>query len=136
MRWYNRCRSGGRSSAVEHRLPKPRAVGSNPIARSNPHPERVFAISPPPKPDQKADAHPLQQAVAALLLSKQVAGCTTRTLQTYRWWLDRFVGSVFEVIRLTTTSGEIGLLVAGSVKPTSFHALYGGGSPIRASLGT
>ncbi len=76
---------------VEHRLPKPRAVGSNPIARSNADPTRVSAVSPSSKPGEKADAHPLLEVAAAFLLCKRVAGCTTATLVTYRWWLDQFL---------------------------------------------
>ncbi len=77
-------RAGG-----EHRLPKPRVAGSNPVARSNPHPERVFAISPPSEAPSKADAH-LQSAGEAFLLSRRVANCSARTLQTYEYNLARF----------------------------------------------
>jgi len=86
---------------VEHRLPKPRVAGSNPVARSNPHPERVFAISTTSETDEKADAHPLKQAVEAFLLTKRVAGCTHRTLQTYQWWLQRFCVDVPDVDAVT-----------------------------------
>ena len=32
----------------------------------------------------------LGELAEAFLLSKQVSGCTERTLLTYRWWLQRF----------------------------------------------
>jgi hypothetical protein len=49
---------------------------------------RGFAISTSPKPGEKANAHPLHEAVEAFLLTKQIAGCTSATISTYRWWLQ------------------------------------------------
>jgi site-specific recombinase XerD len=40
----------------------------------------------------------LSQLAEAFFLSKQVAGCTGRTLSTYRWWLQRLVRSVGDSI--------------------------------------
>ncbi len=65
------------------------------------HPDCVSAIGPPLESREKADAHPLHEAVEAFVLTKQVAGCTARTLQTYRWWLDRFAAAVAEVNPIT-----------------------------------
>jgi site-specific recombinase XerD len=106
---------------VEHRLPKPRVAGSNPVARSNPHPERVFAISTPSEPVQKADAHPLRERIDAFLLAKQLAGCTVRTLQTYRWWLERFAKEISEATPLTVRMFFLGLQ---SHSPSHQHQAY------------
>ncbi len=67
----------------EHRFPKPRVAGSNPVARSKPHLERVFNPSGLSESHQKADAHPLPEAGDAFLLTKQVAGCSVVTVLTY-----------------------------------------------------
>jgi len=50
---------------------------------------------------EKADAHPLREPIEAFLLTKQITGCTARTLQTYRWWLEHFVATVPDVASLT-----------------------------------
>ncbi len=55
-------------------------MGSSPPGRATLHPEQCFAISPSTKPSEKANAHPLQQAIESLLLAKQVDGCTSATL--------------------------------------------------------
>ncbi len=94
---------------VEHRLPKPRVVGSNPIARSSPVLTRVSAVSPTPEPGEKANAHPLREVVEAFLLTKQVAGCTQATLRTYRWWLERFLAATPEITPLAVRTFLAGL---------------------------
>ncbi len=76
-------------------------MGSSPSGRATPHPERDFAISPPSKPGEKANAHPLSEAAESFLLTKQVGGCTTATLATYRWWLQKFIAAVPEATALT-----------------------------------
>ncbi len=78
----------------EHLLPKQRVVGSTPIARSNPYQDCISAVGPVAKRAEKADAHPLGEALEAFLLSKQVAGCTARTVSTYAWWLRRLTATV------------------------------------------
>jgi len=50
------------------------------------NPDAGSAVSPPPEPGEKANAHPLWEFVEAFLLTKHVAGCTHATLRTYRWW--------------------------------------------------
>lgn len=47
---------------------------------------RISAVESLPGADEKAEVHPVE----AFLLTKRVAGCTQATLQTYRWWLERF----------------------------------------------
>jgi len=106
---------------VEHRLPKPRVVGSNPIARSNPVLTRVSAVSPPPEPREKANAHPFRETVEAFLLTKQVAGCTQATLRTYRWWLERILVKVTELTPLTVRTFFAGLQ---SHSPSHQHQAY------------
>ncbi len=56
------------------RIPKPRVVGSNPIARSSSTTTRVSAVSHSPEPGEKANAHPLCEAIEVFLMTKQVAG--------------------------------------------------------------
>ena len=106
---------------VEHRLPKPRVVGSNPIARSNQHQDCVSAVSPSPEPGEKANAHPLREAVEAFLLTKQVAGCTQATLRTYRWWLERMLPRMSELTPLTVRTFFVGLQ---SHSPSHQHQAY------------
>lgn len=79
-------------------------MGSSPAGRANAVPTRVSAVEASPKPGEKANAHPLQQALGAFLLTKQVSGCTKATLATYRWWLDRFAAAVPEVTPLSVRS--------------------------------
>ncbi len=74
---------------------EPKVGGSSPLGRATPHPERGFVISPSPKPGEKANAHPLAQPAEAFIVTKRVAGCTTATLTTYRWWLTRFTAALF-----------------------------------------
>jgi site-specific recombinase XerD len=47
--------------------------------------------------------------VEGFLLSKRVAGCTARTLQTYEWWLRRFLAATVEVTPLTVRMFFAGL---------------------------
>ncbi len=70
---------------------------------------RGFAVSPSPKPAQKADAHPLCEAVQGFLLTKQVAGCTQATVSTYRWWMEHFTAAVSEVTPITVRQFFVGL---------------------------
>ncbi len=84
-------------------------MGSSPPGRANPHPERGFAISPSPKPGEKANAHPLSEAAESFLLTKQVGGCTAATLATYRWWLEKFRAAVPEATALTVQGFFTGL---------------------------
>jgi integrase/recombinase XerD len=61
----------------------------------------VLGAGPLAEPAQKAGAHPLIGAVEAFLLSKQVSGCTPRTVETYRWWLERLAAVVPELTPLS-----------------------------------
>ncbi len=58
-------------------------------------PNCVSAIEAPPRAGEKAEVH-LSGAIEAFLLTKQVGGCTQRTLDTYRWWLERFAAFTVE----------------------------------------
>jgi site-specific recombinase XerD len=51
----------------------------------------------------------LHQAVEAFLLTKQVAGCTSATIATYRWWLQRFTTAVSDVTPITVRQFFTGL---------------------------
>ena len=77
----------------EHRPPRPLVVGSIPSGPAKPSPTRVSAVAPLAEPAEKADAHPLSEAVEAFLLTKQVAGCTQATLHIYGWWVLRLRSS-------------------------------------------
>ena len=96
-------------------------MGSNPIARSNPVLTRVSAVSPSPERDEKANAHPLREAVEAFLLTKQVAGCTQATLRTYRWWLERFLAAIPEITPLAVRTFFANLQ---SRSPSHQHQAY------------
>ncbi len=96
-------------------------MGSNPIARSNPHQDCVSAVSTVPESGEKANAHPLREAIEAFLLTKQVTGCTQATIRTYRWWLDRFAAFTAEATPLTVRSFFAGLQ---SQSPSSQHQAY------------
>ena len=48
----------------------------------------------------KASPVPIDEAVEAFLLQKQVNGCSARTIQVYRWWLDRLAVTVPDTARL------------------------------------
>ncbi len=117
---------GGTMGETPRRIPKPRVVGSNPIARSNAGQDCVSAISPSPETAEKADAHPLREAAEALLLAKQVAGCTARTVSTYAWWLRRFTAAPAHVTPLTVraffvvlqSTRQLGLPASGAGKRT------------------
>jgi integrase len=66
-------------------------------------------ISASPKPGEKANAHPLHEAVEAFLLTKQIAGCTSATIATYRWWLQHFTTAVSDVTPITVRQFFVGL---------------------------
>ncbi len=66
-------------------------------------------ISPSPKPGEKANAHPLHEAVEAFLLVKQVAGCTSATMSTYRWWLQHFTTAIGDVTPIAVRQFFVGL---------------------------
>jgi site-specific recombinase XerD len=51
----------------------------------------------------------LGEAVEAFLLTKQIAGCTSATISTYRWWLQRFTGAVSDVTPITARQFFAGL---------------------------
>ncbi len=95
-------------------------MGSNPIARSSPDRVRVSDVEAVSKSPEKANAHPLREAVEAFLLTKQVAGCTQATIRTYRWWLDRFA-AVPEVTALAVQQFFVGLQ---SHSPSHQHQAY------------
>ncbi len=84
-------------------------MGSNPIARSSPILTRGFDVSPSSEPVEKANAHPLNEAVDAFLLSKRVGGCTDRTVGTYAWWLRRVIAATREVTPLVVWAFFAGL---------------------------
>ncbi|MDR7543655.1 MAG: tyrosine-type recombinase/integrase [Armatimonadota bacterium] len=70
--------------------------GSIPSGPAKPVRTRVSAVRPLAESAEKAPAHPLREALEAFLLTKQVAGCTSATVKTYRWWLERFFAAVPE----------------------------------------
>jgi len=84
-------------------------VGSSPPGRANSIRTRVSAIETPQERAEKANAHPLHEAIEAFLLTKRVGGCTAPTLTTYRWWLERFAAAVPEVAPLTVRTFFAGL---------------------------
>ncbi len=88
---------------------EPKVGGSSPLGRATPHPVRGFAISTSPKPGEKANAQPLHEAVEAFLLTKQLAGCTSATISTYRWWLQHFTAAVPDVTPITVREFFVGL---------------------------
>src|SRR5712692_3401585 len=93
---------------VDERWPaEPKVGGSSPLGRATPHPKRGFAISTSPKPGEKANAHPLHEALEAFLLTKQIAGCTSATMSTYRWWLRHFTGRVGDVTPITVSGQAV-----------------------------
>jgi site-specific recombinase XerD len=51
----------------------------------------------------------LRGGVEAFLLTKQVAGCTQATLDTCRWWLERFLADDSDVTPLTVRAFFVGL---------------------------
>jgi len=51
----------------------------------------------------------LHEAVGAFLLTKQVAGCTSATISTYRWWLQHFTVAVGNVTSITVRQFFAGL---------------------------
>ena len=68
-----------------------------------------FRDFPPPKSAEKAEAHPLTEAVEAFLLTKRVAGCTEATLHIYSWWLRRLLADAPEVSALVVRTFLSGL---------------------------
>ena len=57
------------------------------------------------------------------MLTKQVAGCTPATLNTYRWWLDRFLPAVPEVTPLAVR-GFFARLHARGLSAARQHQAY------------
>jgi site-specific recombinase XerD len=51
----------------------------------------------------------LYEAVEAFLLTKQVSGCTSATISTYRWWLLHFTAAVGDVTPITVRQFFAGL---------------------------
>src|SRR5713101_6632564 len=94
---------------IERWPAEPKVGGSSPLGRATPHPVQGFATSPALKPEEKANAHPLREAVEAFLLTKQVAGCTSATIATYRWWLQCFTAAVVDVTPITVRQFFAGL---------------------------
>jgi hypothetical protein len=43
----------------------------------------------------------LQETVEVFLLTKQIAGCTSATITTYRWWLKHFTMAIGNVTPVT-----------------------------------
>ncbi|HET6946831.1 MAG TPA: tyrosine-type recombinase/integrase [bacterium] len=98
-------------------------MGSNPIARSNPHPERVFETLPPLEGPSKADAH-LHAAIEAFLLNRRVGNCSARTLQTYAYNLQRFAQATGVVGLLEVTPLIVQRYLTGvreRAKPITAH---------------
>jgi site-specific recombinase XerD len=57
------------------------------------------------------------------LLGRRVSGCTSRTLETYRWWLDRFLPAAPDVTPLTVRAYFAGLQERG-LSPSRQHQAY------------
>src|SRR5712692_11349382 len=110
---------------IERWPAEPKVGGSSPLGRATLHPERGFAISASPKLGKKANAHPLEDTVEAFLLTKQVAGCTSATLATYRWWLQRFTAAVSDVIPITVRQFSLDCSTAASVISTKLSERCG-----------
>jgi site-specific recombinase XerD len=72
---------------------------------------------------EKAYAHPLHEAVESFLVSRQVSGCTARTVETYRWWLDRFLAGVSDVTSLAVRGYFVSLQQRG-LSPSRQHQAY------------
>lgn len=49
-------------------------MGLGPAGRAKPHQDHVSAIEAPPERAEKANAHPLHEAVGSFLLTKRVGG--------------------------------------------------------------
>jgi integrase len=92
-----------------HQICTQGAAGSNPAVSTTPHLERGFATLPAPKSAEKAEAHPLHEAVDAFLLNKRVAGCTEATLSIYAWWLRRLIAEIPHVTPLAVRQFFAGL---------------------------
>src|SRR5712691_12895350 len=67
---------------IERWPAEPKVGGSSPLGRATPHQTRSFTASSTPNPGEKANAHPLHEAVEAFLLTTQIAGCTSATIAT------------------------------------------------------
>ncbi|HLQ65332.1 MAG TPA: hypothetical protein VK201_11575, partial [bacterium] len=51
----------------------------------------------------------MHEALEAFLLTKQIAGCTSATISTYRWWLQHFTAAVPDVTSITVRQFFVGL---------------------------
>ena len=52
----------------------------------------------------KASLRHVAEAVEALLLQKQVNGCSSRTVAVYKWWLDRLAAVVPDTAALDSVA--------------------------------
>ena len=118
----------GRSSVGEHLLCKQGVAGSNPaVSTKTNHDKGLRAIGPhesPPDSPEKADVPPLADAIAAFLISRQVANCTLATVRIYSADLGRFLGAtqaqgLEEVTPLVVQRHLAGL--QGAMKAVSVH---------------
>ena len=94
---------------IERWPAEPKVWGSSPHGRANSIRTRVSAIETTQERAEKANAHPLHEAIEAFLLTKRVGGCTAATLTTYRWWLERFAAAVPDVTPVAVRSFFAGL---------------------------
>src|SRR6266849_2356558 len=92
---------------IERWPAEPKVGGSSPLGRATPHPKRGIAISTSPKHGEKANAPPLHVALESFLLNKLIAGCTSATMSTYRWWLRHFTGRVGDVTPITASGQAV-----------------------------
>jgi len=101
--------------------------GSNPLVSTNAITTRGLALSSPPEGSSKAGAHPstrLDAAIEAFLLSRSVAGCSSRTMEGYGVNLVRFQRSAAIDRTEEATSLVIQRYLSGLrelMKPVSVH---------------
>jgi len=94
----------GNSSVVEHRLPKPRVAGSNPVFRSSLENQGFHGFTLPKKSVVPGEGFivpkitklnpkvsDLSQALEEFLLARQADGLAQRTLNDYRWHVETFL---------------------------------------------
>ena len=79
----------------EHLLCKQGVAGSNPAVSTKTNQDKgLRAVGPhetPPDSPEKAEVHPLADAIAAFLISRQVVNCTSATVSIYSANLGRFL---------------------------------------------
>ncbi len=75
-------------------------MGSSPSGRANAVPTRVSAVENSSKPGEKANAHPLSDAVESFLLTKQVGGCTLCNASDLSLVAGEFIAAVSEATAL------------------------------------